>query len=45
VNIDAFDSIFEGILSVYVRDTAHVEAIFDKLRRIRGVRTVERFSE
>ncbi|MGA0046174.1 MAG: TGS domain-containing protein, partial [Candidatus Kapaibacteriota bacterium] len=45
VNIDAFDSIFEGILSVYVRDTAHVEAIFDKLRHIRGVRTVERFSE
>ena len=45
VNIDAFDSMFEGILSVYVRDTNHLETIFEKLRGIKGVRTVERFSE
>jgi len=43
VNIDAFDSLFEGILTVYVRDTAHLEQIFQKLRGIKGVRTVERF--
>ncbi|MBN9399724.1 MAG: bifunctional (p)ppGpp synthetase/guanosine-3',5'-bis(diphosphate) 3'-pyrophosphohydrolase ['Candidatus Kapabacteria' thiocyanatum] len=43
VNIDAFDSLFEGILTVYVRDTAHLDRIFDKLHKIKGVRTVERF--
>lgn len=43
VNIDAFDSLFEGILTVYVRDTDHLKQIFDKLYRIRGIRSVERF--
>lgn len=43
VNIDAYDSIFEGILTVYVTDVAHLGKIFDKLRKIKGVRTVERF--
>ena len=43
VNIDAFDSLFEGILTVYVTDTEHLSRIFDKLKKIRGVRSVERF--
>jgi GTP pyrophosphokinase len=43
VNIDAFDSLFEGILTVYVQDTVHLRRIFDKLHKIKGVRTVERF--
>lgn len=43
VNIDAFDSMFEGILTVYVTDLAHLDRIFDKLRRIKGVRSIERF--
>ncbi|HCN04352.1 MAG TPA: RelA/SpoT family protein [Bacteroidetes bacterium] len=43
VNIDAFDSMFEGILTVYVRDLPHLDKVFDKLRKIKGVRTVERF--
>lgn len=43
VNIDAFDSLFEGILTVYVADTDHLSKIFDKLKKIKGVRTVERF--
>lgn len=43
VNIDAFDSMFEGILTVYVTDTDHLKQIFDKLHRIKGVASVERF--
>jgi len=43
VNIDAFDSMFEGILTVYVRDTEHLDVIFQKLKGIKGVQTVERF--
>jgi len=43
VNIDAFDSMFEGILTVYVTDLAHLGRIFDKLKKIKGVSSVERF--
>jgi len=43
VNIDAFDSMFEGILTVYVQDLAHLDRVFDKLKRIKGVSSVERF--
>ena len=43
VNIDAYDANFEGILTVYVTDTDHLQKIFDKLMKIKGVRTVDRF--
>jgi (p)ppGpp synthase/HD superfamily hydrolase len=43
VNIDAYDSIFEGILTVYVTDLDHLKKIFEKLHKIKGVQTVERF--
>lgn len=43
VDIDAYDSVFEGTLTVYVQNTDHLQKIFDKLHRIRGIRTVERF--
>jgi len=45
VNIDSFDSIFEGIVTVYVKNTEHLERLFLKLRKIKGVKTVERFEE
>jgi RelA/SpoT family (p)ppGpp synthetase len=43
VNIDAYGGTFEGIFTLYVRDTEHLARIIDKVRKIRGVRTVERF--
>jgi (p)ppGpp synthase/HD superfamily hydrolase len=43
VNIDAFDSMFEGILTVFVTDLAHLQKIFDRLHKIKGIKTVERF--
>jgi RelA/SpoT family (p)ppGpp synthetase len=45
VNIDSFDSIFEGVVTVYVRDKEHLERLFLKLRKIKGVRSVTRFEE
>jgi guanosine-3',5'-bis(diphosphate) 3'-pyrophosphohydrolase len=45
VNIDAYDAVFEGILTVYVVDLEHLQRVFDKLLRIRGVKSVERFEE
>ncbi|MCU0428013.1 MAG: bifunctional (p)ppGpp synthetase/guanosine-3',5'-bis(diphosphate) 3'-pyrophosphohydrolase [Candidatus Kapabacteria bacterium] len=45
VNIDSFDSIFEGVVTVYVKNTEHLERLFIKLRKIKGVKSVERFSE
>ncbi len=43
VNIDAFDANFEGILTVYVTDTDHLQKIFEKLKKIKGVHSVDRF--
>ncbi len=45
VNIDSFDSVFEGVVTVYVKNTEHLDRVFDKLRKIRGVENVERFEE
>ena len=45
VNIDSFDSVFEGVVTVYVKNTEHLDRVFDKLRKIRGVKNVERFEE
>lgn len=43
VNIDAFDSMFEGILTVFVTDLPHLQRIFERLHKIKGIKTVERF--
>ncbi len=43
VNIDSYSGLFEGVFTLYVRNTEHLERIVDKLRKIRGVHTVARF--
>lgn len=43
VNIDAYDALFEGVITVFVRDKAHLQKIFDKLKKISGVKYIERF--
>jgi len=43
VNIDSYGGIFEGIFTLYVRNTEQLERIIEKLRRIRGIHTVTRF--
>jgi (p)ppGpp synthase/HD superfamily hydrolase len=44
VNIDAFGSQFEGIITLYVENLDHLNEIFTRIKRIRGVRSVSRFN-
>jgi len=44
VNIQSHDGIFEGTLSLYVRDAASLNAILDRLRKIKGMDSVKRIS-
>ena len=43
VNIHAMESVFEGIVTVFVKNTEHLSRIFDKLRKIKGIKSIERF--
>jgi GTP pyrophosphokinase len=42
ISFESRDGIFEGKVMAYVHDTDHLSALMDKLRRVRGVRSVER---
>ncbi|MFM8439043.1 MAG: ACT domain-containing protein, partial [Candidatus Kapaibacterium sp.] len=43
VNIDAFGSEFEGVVTLYVRNLQHLQAILDRLKGIRGVKSAGRY--
>lgn len=42
VNIHSHDGIFEGSVSLYVKDTESLHAVMDKLRKIKGIESVKR---
>ena len=42
VNIHSHDGIFEGNVSLYVKDTESLNAVMDKLREIKGIDTIKR---
>ena len=42
VNIQSHDGIYEGTLSLYVRDAESLNALLDRLRRIKGMDSVKR---
>lgn len=42
VNIHSHDGIFEGNVSLYVKDAESLNAVMDKLRQIKGIETVKR---
>ncbi len=42
VNIQSHDGIFEGTVSLYVRDAESLNAILDRMRRIKGMESVKR---
>ena len=37
------ESVFEGIVTVFVKNTEHLSRIFDKLKKIKGIKSIERF--
>jgi guanosine-3',5'-bis(diphosphate) 3'-pyrophosphohydrolase len=43
VNIDAFGSEFEGVVTLYVKNLDHLQAIVDRLKGIRGVKSAGRY--
>ncbi|MEZ4791446.1 MAG: bifunctional (p)ppGpp synthetase/guanosine-3',5'-bis(diphosphate) 3'-pyrophosphohydrolase [Flavobacteriales bacterium] len=42
ISFESNDGIFSGKVMAFVHDTDHLNALMDKLRRVRGVRSVER---
>ncbi len=42
ISFESHDGIFEGKVMAYVHDTDHLNALIEKLKRVRGVRSVER---
>ena len=44
VNIQSHDGIYEGTLSLYVRDAESLNALMNRLRRIKGMDSVKRIS-
>ncbi|MDE6622985.1 MAG: TGS domain-containing protein, partial [Alistipes sp.] len=42
VNIHSHDGIFEGGVSLYVRDAGSLQAVMDRLRKIKGIESVKR---
>ena len=43
VNISTGDSAFDGSVTLYVHNIGHLERIIERLKKIKGVSTVERF--
>jgi RelA/SpoT family (p)ppGpp synthetase len=43
VNISTTDSMFRGTITVYVRDLVHLRGLIEKIKKTRGVYSVERF--
>ncbi len=42
IDVQSHDGIFEGSLSLYVKDTESLNSVMDRLRKIKGIETVKR---
>jgi GTP pyrophosphokinase len=42
ISIDSHDGLFEGSLTLFVKDTKHLEALIRKLRKVKGVMNIRR---
>lgn len=45
INFDTDDGLFEGTIMVYVHDTKHLNHLMDNLKKVKGVKKVERIDE
>ena len=43
VNIHAVGSEFKGIVTVFVKNTDHLHRLFDKVRKVKGITTIDRY--
>ncbi|MDL2320063.1 RelA/SpoT family protein [Alistipes sp. OttesenSCG-928-B03] len=44
IHIQSHDGIFEGTISLYVKDTKHINTIVDKVKKIKGIDMIKRIS-
>lgn len=44
INLDSDDSFFEGTVTLYIRDLEHLQRIIERLKKVKGVFSVERLS-
>lgn len=45
VNIDSEDRMFDGTIILYVKNTEHLSRLVERIRKVKGVLSVERFVE
>ena len=45
ITIDTKDGVFEGLIKVFVNDTAHLNNLMDKLRSLDGILSLTRLDE
>jgi GTP pyrophosphokinase len=45
ISFESHGGIFDGKVMAYVHDTDHLNSLMDKLKRVRGVRIVERVDQ
>ncbi|MEZ4805913.1 MAG: bifunctional (p)ppGpp synthetase/guanosine-3',5'-bis(diphosphate) 3'-pyrophosphohydrolase [Flavobacteriales bacterium] len=45
ISFESHDGIFDGKVMAFVHDTDHLNSLMDKLKRVRGVRSVERVDQ
>jgi (p)ppGpp synthase/HD superfamily hydrolase len=43
VNINTVDSMFKGTITVYVKDLEHLQKLMERLKKNKGIYSVERF--
>jgi len=43
ISIDSNDGMFEGSITLFVKDTKHLEALIRKLKKVKGVMNIRRF--
>ena len=43
LNISAREAVFEGVVTVFVRNTEHLSRLFDRLKKIGGVKSIDRY--
>ncbi len=45
VNIESMDSLFEGVVTVMVKDIEHLQRLIERVRKVRNVQQVDRFEQ
>jgi GTP pyrophosphokinase len=44
MSVNTNDGMFEGVIGLFVKDTAHLDALINKLRKVKGILSTSRIS-